>query len=98
MNNNAVVFINVTQNIITGNRMTTFGHDVFLLQAFFGQFKNLFRIDLFFFLRFFLFRFFLVAVPEGRTSGISSSCWFAFSQLVLVRFSQSNGFAADSGQ
>ena len=78
MNNNAVVFINVTQNIITGNRMTTFGHDVFLLQAFFGQFKNLFRIDLFFFLRLFFF--------------------LLFSQLVLVRFSQSNGFAADSGQ
>ena len=98
MNNNAVVFINVTQNIITGNRMTTFGHDVFLLQAFFGQFKNLFRIDLFFFLRFFFFRFFLVAVPEGERQVFLPVAGLLFSQLVFVRFSQSNGFAADGGQ
>ena len=78
--------------------MATFGHDIFLLQTFFCQLEHLLRIDLFFFLRFFLFRFFLVAVPEGERQVFLPVAGLLFSQLVLVRFSQSNGFAADSGQ
>ena len=55
---------------------------VFLLQTFFGQFKNLFRIDFFFFLRFFLFLL-LFAIAERESQIFLPVTGLLFFQFIL---------------
>ena len=96
MDDDAVVFIHISQYVVTGDGMTTFGHDIFLLQGIFRQFKNLFGINLLFFLRFFFFLLFVFIVVAKRESQILHPVTaLLLLQFILVGVSQYDGFVAD---
>ena len=95
VDDDAVILVHVSQYVVTGDGMTTFGHDIFLLQGIFRQFENLFGVDFFLFLRFFFLLLFILIIAKRESQILHPVAALFLFQFIFVGISQNDGFVTD---
>ena len=100
VDNDTVVFVHISQYIVTRNGVATFCHDIILLDILFRQFQDLLRIDFLLFLQWFFFNWFFVVLVTAEREGeklLPVGSLFLF-QGIFIQVAQYDLFIADGYQ